>query len=260
VAIVAVDALGNFNPLVIYTGIYILEPQVVSRELSLFIGAEPQPPYRQVVSREISIVVTTPAPPPAVTNLTTAHSPINDSVTLNWNGYNQWAVGDVARYDIYFSDQAFSNVSEMTRYASVPGETFSITLNGLTPWQDHFVAVVAVDAVDAAPQAASARASAPRSAPRRRGNASCRWTDAIASSFGPEAPLSSASFDTKRRACIRQLHPAVSLSPLAARRPCILEKSGPRADGSHRPSRSGRNHTWSSHFRAARSPAPAPAC
>ncbi len=146
VAIVAVDALGNFGSTVVYTGIYVLSPEAISREVSFFVGAEPAPPYRQAVSREVSIVLATPAAPPAVTSLKTTHSPANDSVTLDWTGYNQWAVGDVARYDIYFSEQAFTNVAGMTPYASVPGETFSITLNGLATWQDHFVAVVAVDA------------------------------------------------------------------------------------------------------------------
>jgi hypothetical protein len=56
IAIVAVDVLGNRNPAVITSTAYVVSPQVISREVSLFVGDEP--PYQQVVSREVSLAVT----------------------------------------------------------------------------------------------------------------------------------------------------------------------------------------------------------
>ncbi|MCW5559107.1 MAG: hypothetical protein KIT22_14920, partial [Verrucomicrobiae bacterium] len=144
-AIVAVDGLGNADPGVQFFGAYIVSREVVSREVGLFVGAEPEPPYRESVSREVSLLLSTPEPPPPVAGLQTTHTPRGDSATLDWQSYNQWAVGDVARYDIYFSNRPFTSVAGMTRYATAPGETTSITFQGLPDWQDHFFAVVPVD-------------------------------------------------------------------------------------------------------------------
>jgi hypothetical protein len=146
IAIVAVDALGNFNPAVIYSAAYFLTKQVISREVSLFIGAEPTPPYKQVISREYSLVVTTPEPPAAITSVARSASPDSRTVTLNWSGYNEWLQRDVARYDIYYSPRPFASVVGMTPVRSVPGETFATTFTNLPAWQDHSFAVVPVDA------------------------------------------------------------------------------------------------------------------
>jgi hypothetical protein len=145
-AVVPVDAAGGFDPGVNYTAAYPIAKEVVSRECSVFIGAEPDPPYKQLVSREVSVVVTTPQVPARITQLTLNATPAGESTTLSWSGYNQWAENDVARYDIYMFTRGFTNIALMTPYTNVPGETFSITLNGLPPWQDRCYAVVAVDA------------------------------------------------------------------------------------------------------------------
>jgi len=72
---------------------------------------------------------------------------MGDTVALSWNGYNEWAQNDVTHYAIYMSDRPFTDVSQMTPYAIVPAETFSITLTNLAAWRDHYFAVVAVDAL-----------------------------------------------------------------------------------------------------------------
>jgi hypothetical protein len=113
--------------------------------VSLFIGGEPTPPYREVVSREVSLVIATPEPPAVIAKVATSGSPSGSSVTLDWSTYNQWAERDVARFDIYFSNRAIANVAGMTPYASVGGEARSITLTGLPEFRDHFFAVVPVD-------------------------------------------------------------------------------------------------------------------
>lgn len=144
-AVVAVDGLGNQIATVEYFGAYILTKEVISREVGVFVGSEPTPPWREIVSRELSLVVSTPEAPPAIMDLRTRHSPKGDTVELDWSSYNQWAVGDVVRYDIYFSDRAIIDVSGMTPYARISGEVFSATFGGLPALQDHFFAVVPVD-------------------------------------------------------------------------------------------------------------------
>ena len=146
-AVVAVDAAGGFDPGVNYAAAYAFAREVVTREFSVFVGDEPSPPLKQLVSREISIVVTTPEVPAPVMNLTVTPTPTGESVLLSWVGYNEWAEHDVVRYDIYMFTHDFTNVARMTRYGSVPAETFSVTLNGLPAWEDHFFAVVPVDAL-----------------------------------------------------------------------------------------------------------------
>lgn len=45
--------------------------------------------------------------------------------------YNPWSVGDIARFDIYLSDDGpFGTVTGRTPIASVGGETTEITLTG----------------------------------------------------------------------------------------------------------------------------------
>ncbi len=147
VAVVAVDALGNYLPAVVYKGVYVISPQVITRELTLAIGNDtPQPQFRQTSSRELSLVVDQATPPPAISKIMTALTPTGDSVTVNWNGYNQWAFGDIASYAVYYAASPITSLAGLTTYATVPGETFSLTLNGLPPWQDHYFTVVPVDA------------------------------------------------------------------------------------------------------------------
>lgn len=145
-AVVPVDALGNFESGVTYSATYVLSPQAISREVSIFVGAEPDPPYRQVVSREVSLVVTTPEAPAAVTQVARTVSPTGDRVTLDWSGYNEWLQHDVARYDVYLTDRPFLQVSGLTPVATLPAGRFSVTFEDLPTWQDHSFAVVPVDA------------------------------------------------------------------------------------------------------------------
>ncbi|NMD22196.1 MAG: hypothetical protein GYA76_18385, partial [Verrucomicrobia bacterium] len=70
--------------------------EIASREVSVFVGQEPVPPYAQALSREVSVLVTTPTAPARITQLVVTPSPTGDTVTLSWEGYNQWAEHDVA--------------------------------------------------------------------------------------------------------------------------------------------------------------------
>lgn len=147
-AIVAVDGLGNRLVSHPYHAAYVLSPEVISREVSLFTGQEPEPPYKQVVSREYDLAVDRPGPPPATTGVIVRLSPTGDAATLDWSSYNQWAVGDIQRFDIYLSDAGpFTDITGLTPFASTGGGSTGIQLGGLSPGMDHYFAVVPVDAL-----------------------------------------------------------------------------------------------------------------
>jgi hypothetical protein len=118
---------------------------VAAREFSVFIGMEPEPPYKQVESREVDLVVSTPAPPPRVEDFKVTVSPTGHTVTLDWTGYDHYAIRDVVRYEIYMADQPFSDIGGMTPFAVVGGGTFTWFRTGLPEWQDRYFAVVPVD-------------------------------------------------------------------------------------------------------------------
>jgi hypothetical protein len=144
-AVVPVDGQGNQISEIKYFGGYPLMPETMTREVSLFVGAEPVPPYRMIETREVSLVVSDPASPPRLEQVEVTLSPTGDVVTLDWTGYDQWAIRDVVRYEIYYSPTAFSSLSGLSPIASVGGENFVWTQGGFPKWQDHFFAVVPVD-------------------------------------------------------------------------------------------------------------------
>jgi hypothetical protein len=146
-AVVAEDALGGYDPTVNYSAAYVLAPQAISRELSLFVGAEPASPYAQAISREMSLLVTTPAAPDRITQLAITVTPTGDRAILDWSTYNEIAQNNVLRYNVYVAAAPFTVVSNLTPYATVPAGTFSLTITNLTQWQDHYFAVVAVDSL-----------------------------------------------------------------------------------------------------------------
>ena len=124
-----------------------LVKDVASREVSIFVGAEPVPAYAQTVSREVSVLVTTAAVPQPITQLTISVSPTGDSATLDWSGYNEIAQIDVVKYLVFISNVPFTTISNLTPFAIVPAGTSSLSVSNLTQWQDHYFAVVAVDAL-----------------------------------------------------------------------------------------------------------------
>lgn len=143
-AVVPVDGLGNFNSNVIYSAAYVLMPQVISREVGLFVG---QGPDNQVISREITMNYVDTNPPPRLgdTDIILTASPKGATVTLDWSPYNQWAVRDVDHYAVYYSSSPIYSITGMVPYRIVPGETFTTTFTGLTEWVDHFFVVAPVD-------------------------------------------------------------------------------------------------------------------
>ncbi|MBX3744921.1 MAG: cadherin-like domain-containing protein [Verrucomicrobiae bacterium] len=145
-AVVAVDALGGYDSSVRYAAAYVLTPQVLSREVSLLVNNGPAEWVAQVISRENSLVVATPEPPPRIESLAVSMSADGSEATLDWSAYNQWAVGDIVRFDIYRSETGpIATVSGMVPVRSVPAGTASVVLEGLGAFRDHYFAVVPVD-------------------------------------------------------------------------------------------------------------------
>lgn len=143
-AVVPVDVLGQYDTGFRYFGAYVLMPEVATREVGFFNGAEPDPPYRQVETREVGLAVGDAAPPPRTEKVVLTLSPTGDTVKLDWTGYDQWAVRDVKHYAVYMSDHAITSLNGLVPRI-VPGEQFSTTFTGLPAWQDSFYAVVPVD-------------------------------------------------------------------------------------------------------------------
>ena len=145
-AVVPVDGLQHFVATVNYAAGYVLSPQAVSREVGVAIGPGAPGAAPQAVSRELDLVVVPPAAPAAIPKLTVSVDAAGDAVTLDWSAYNQYAVDDLRRFDIYLSDTGpFTSVSGMTPYASVGGNVNSVALSGLAKGKDHYFAVVPVD-------------------------------------------------------------------------------------------------------------------
>ncbi len=121
--------------------------QIASRESTVYIRGDGDTPYPQWVSRAVSMVVTTGAPPMAVQKLTVAASPTGETVVLDWSSYNELAEKDVQHYLVFVASQPFDDISAMLPWQTVPAGTFSLTIDGLAAWQDHYFAVVPVDAL-----------------------------------------------------------------------------------------------------------------
>ena len=82
----------------------------------------------------------------------------------------------MARYDIYMLTHGFTNVTGMARVAWVRGETFTLALTNLPVWEDHFFAVVPVDALGGFDPGVKCTPR-PMSWPASwcRGNSRCSW-------------------------------------------------------------------------------------
>lgn len=153
-AVVPIDgqAVNNYAPLVNYASSYVLSPEVISREVALFVGGEPDPPYTEAISREVSLVIVSPGAPTAIPDFDVTVSPTGESAILDWTAYNQLAEADIDHFKIYATATGpFSNVNDLSdpglRVFTVPGGATSFEITDLTPWTDHYFAVVAVDAL-----------------------------------------------------------------------------------------------------------------
>jgi len=150
-AVVPVDALGNYYTNVTYSAGYALSPEVVSREVSIFVASGRLGPEQyQPISREVSMVVTSDAPPAPISDLSINLSPTGDIATIDWKHYNQWAERDIAHFDIYYTSQGpFESVpGKGLSLTNVPAESTEIILENLPEFTDHYFAVVPVDALD----------------------------------------------------------------------------------------------------------------
>jgi hypothetical protein len=149
-AVVPVDGEGNQIRQIVYFGGYPLMPETMTREVGLFIGEEPEPPYRMVESREVGVVVADDTIPAAVTGPEKSfRADVSRSrygrVNLKWEDYDLWAQRDVVRYRIYYSDQFFSNVADANFFGFSQDGQMAAAVDGLTERKVFYFAVVAED-------------------------------------------------------------------------------------------------------------------
>ncbi len=146
--VVPVDGLGNSDPNVSYAAGYVLCPEVVSREMTLFVDNGPRDiALSSPVSRPVSIVTVTGDPPDIVGDPVITASGDGSTVTLDWGSYDQWSQADIVRFDIYYtSDGPFDTVpADGLSVVSVPADSTTVTLEGLAALTDYYFAVVPVD-------------------------------------------------------------------------------------------------------------------
>ena len=148
-AVVPVDVLGGFDPIVNYGAAYALSPETISREFSLFVG-KPNAVSRDSVSRELVMLGpddTTPAPVTGlgsgfmVLSSTTAYQALD----LDWTSYDEIAQRDVVRYRVYVGASYFDDVTSMEPFTYAPAGSGLFTLTGLDAYGIYYVAVIAED-------------------------------------------------------------------------------------------------------------------
>jgi hypothetical protein len=144
----------------------VIAKEVASREFSVFVGAEPDPPWKQVASREVSIVVPDGTVPAPVTDVNRRDSVDSFSaLDLDWTAYNEVGQKDVVRYRVYLGPTYFDDVTALSPFMYVPAETKRCTVTGLVPYGVYYVAIVAEDVLgqfNRAVRSQSAQASVDR--------------------------------------------------------------------------------------------------
>jgi subtilase family serine protease len=151
-AVVPVDGLGGFDPVVNYAASYVIAPEAISRELSLFMGSEPASPSHKAFSREVSFLVPDTNAPAPVTGMDSgfaARTSVSafSAIDLDWSTYNEAAQLDVVRYRVYAATTFYTDVSMMTPVTFAPAGSQRFTLGGLHGGGIYYVAVVAEDAL-----------------------------------------------------------------------------------------------------------------
>ena len=94
----------------------------------------------------ISIVCDTTPPPPLGPGVLEANgSGIGTTVTLNWSGYNESLVPDLAYYKIYVSPAPITDISGMSIIGTATKGTKTFTATGLIKGTTYYFAVVPVN-------------------------------------------------------------------------------------------------------------------
>ncbi len=149
-AVVAVDALGGFRTAVECLSVYVLAPEVVSRQFSIVPVAEANRDTLELVSREAAAIRPDNTVPEPVTYPGSAFSAQTSAsryraIDLWWGQYDELRQRDVVRYRIYVGTSRFSDVSDMTPWAVVPAGVFAYTVESLDERSTYALAVVAED-------------------------------------------------------------------------------------------------------------------
>jgi len=96
-------------------------------------------------SKSVTITIERESQPPTpITILKATDVRIGGTVDLDWTGYDE-AGQDVVSYNVYQSEADFSDVTGVTKIATVEAGTFSYQVTGLTDGTMYYFAVTAVD-------------------------------------------------------------------------------------------------------------------
>jgi parallel beta-helix repeat protein len=93
----------------------------------------------------ISQIIFDDTAPPAVEQLTVHCMGDGVSVVLDWTAYDETELGDLAYYRIYKQPQLFTQISELSAFATVNAGIQIYTVSHLNQSQTYYFAIVAVD-------------------------------------------------------------------------------------------------------------------
>ncbi|MGA1825861.1 MAG: LamG-like jellyroll fold domain-containing protein, partial [bacterium] len=88
---------------------------------------------------------TTPPPAVGADTLIVNDEGDGNTIILDWSGYDEEGVGDVAYYKIYRETSDFTDTSSLTPHAMVDKGILTYTVTGLNEGVSYYIAVVAVD-------------------------------------------------------------------------------------------------------------------
>ncbi|MGD9419356.1 MAG: hypothetical protein Q7R22_010455 [Verrucomicrobiota bacterium JB025] len=103
-------------------------------------------PRAEWTSRPVSLVVADAEPPP-MTGFEAVLSANGDRIDLDWSGSGALATGDIEYYEIFYDVAYFISTSGRVADVVLPLSEQTLTLEGLPPFQDRYLVIVAVDAL-----------------------------------------------------------------------------------------------------------------
>ncbi|MGD9733567.1 MAG: carboxypeptidase regulatory-like domain-containing protein [Desulfamplus sp.] len=145
---------GNFSGVVGYTKSYSIKAATGASRNGSWIADDPEGIFDfanindMVHQKSISITKQEDNDTPEDVNslvLLTSSDICSPDISIDWSGYNESGQKDVVKYNIYKSSVYTTNSDEMNLIKSVNHGTYSFYINDLTPGENYFFAVTAVD-------------------------------------------------------------------------------------------------------------------
>ena len=145
-------------------------------------------------SDPVSVTISYSNKAPGAVSITANGEGKGTEIALDWNGYDNAANGgDIARFDVYRADAAFTDLAQAAKVATVQAGTKSVKLTGLERDHTYHVAVAAVDhGGKASPVSSMPVATEDTMAPAKPGATSVQcFADHLVLSWSPVADTDS---------------------------------------------------------------------